>query len=578
MGHNWEGNLKQDLAAEEPHPEPNDPAWLGNLPKILRDLGVAVVVWDEEVPVYISPLFCDLIGYSAAELGVRERSDRRPSSGAAGSRAGAGAPGEGLVHYKQGADAPVPPFEFKLMHEFEWTLMHRRGHRVYVEAAAGTIEVGGRVETIGIFCDRSEQERLEEERRVRARQQGAVVELGQLALAGAELETLMDRAVNILTKTLDVGYARLLELAVDGHAFIVRAGVGWDDAGPGGHTVDLRLRSQAGYTLVSDVPVVVDDFEEEGRYASVPLSGVSGPAMSGVSVIVRGDRQAWGVLCAHTNKPRRFSPDDVKFLQAVANVLGEAIAGKSVQDALRRAGDQERALREDLEAHSRVVVAAQEAERRRIARELHDEVGQALTGLALSLANLERQAPPKLRAGLERARAGMGELVSRVHDFSLSLRPAMLDDLGLLPALLWLLEHVHSAQTGLQVDLEHQGLDRRFSWDVETAAYRIVQEALNNVARHGATFSAAVRCLVEGEELFIEIRDSGVGFNPRTIPPHTTSGLRGMQERARLLGGLMRIESEPGKGTIIAARLPIGGGIGQGSPAAPALVSMGGMQ
>jgi signal transduction histidine kinase len=152
----------------------------------------------------------------------------------------------------------------------------------------------------------------------------------------------------------------------------------------------------------------------------------------------------------------------------------------------------------------------------------------------------------------------MGELVTRVHDFSLALRPAMLDDLGLLPALLWLMEHVHSAQTGLQVDLEHEGLDRRFSWEVETAAYRIVQEALHNVARHAATDRAGVRCLAEGDELFIEVVDEGVGFDPRSIRAHTTSGLRGMQERARLLGGQLRVESTPGKGTRVVARLPAG--------------------
>jgi signal transduction histidine kinase len=239
-------------------------------------------------------------------------------------------------------------------------------------------------------------------------------------------------------------------------------------------------------------------------------------------------------------------------------VLAEAIVAKGVQDSLRRAGDRERELREELEEHSRVVVAAQEAERRRIARELHDEIGQALTGLALSLANLERVAPDEVRAGLAEARAGMGELVARVHDFSLSLRPAMLDDLGLLPALLWLTEHVLSTQTGLRVDLEHDGLDRRFSWEVETAAYRIVQEALNNVVRHAASGTATVQCLVVGDQLFIEVRDEGVGFHPLSIKPHTTSGLRGMQERARLLEGQLRIESVPGKGTRVIARLPVG--------------------
>jgi len=232
-----------------------------------------------------------------------------------------------------------------------------------------------------------------------------------------------------------------------------------------------------------------------------------------------------------------------------------------VQDALRRAGDRERELREELDAHSRVVVAAQEAERRRIARELHDEIGQALTGLALSLASLEHRAPADLRAALGDARAGMGELVARVHDFSLSLRPAMLDDLGLLPALLWLTEHVLSTQTGLQVTLEHHGLDRRFSWEVETAVYRIVQEALNNVVRHADSGMAHVRCLFEDEEMYVEVRDKGIGFEPGSVRPHTTSGLRGMQERARLLGGQFRIESAPGQGTRVVASLPVQGGL-----------------
>lgn len=531
----------------EPGEEAEGPAWLGNLPKILSDLGVGVVVWDDETPIYVSPLFSEMVGYTPEELGVRRPAHIYPGSN--GSICGE------LVSCE--APPPVPHFEFKLMHEFEWTLIHKNGQRVAVEAAAGTIEVGGRIESIGIFCDRSEQERLEDELKTRTVQQAALVDLGQRALAGAELSDLMDQAVSLLTRSFDIEYARVLELAPDGRRFIVRAGVGWDEA-PGAHsTIDLRLRSQAGFTLVSDMPVIVEDFDSESRFPH-PLPPLDGGVTSGMSVIIRGDQQPWGVLCTHSSHHRRFSRDDVHFLQAVANVLAEAILGKGVQDALRRAGDRERELREELEAHSRVVVAAQEAERRRIARELHDEVGQALTGLALSLANLERAAPPDLRASLAEARAGMGELVTRVHDFSLALRPAMLDDLGLLPAMLWLMEHVHSAQTGLRVDLEHDGLDRRFSWDVETAAYRIVQEALNNVARHAATDRAQVRCLTEGDELFIEVRDQGAGFNTRAIRAHTTSGLRGMQERARLLGGQLRIESTPGKGTRVLARLPVG--------------------
>ena len=535
--------------------EVSTPSWLGSLPKVLSDLGVAVVVWDDEVPIYVSPLFSEMIGYSPEELGVRVPArlmgDLRSDE-----------------HVKGGGATNVPQFEFQLLHEFEWVLIHKDGHRVYVEAAAGTIEVCGRRESIGVFCDRSEQERLQGELKIRTLQQAALVDLGQRALAGAEVAQLLDQASSMLTKTLGVEFARVLELAPDGRGFLVRAGVGWEEA-PGMGAMDLRLRSQAGFTLVSDVPVVVEDFDAETRFAG-PLPKVDGAVVSGMSVLIRGSDQPWGVLCVHSSRHRRFSRDDVHFLQAVANVLAEAIVGKDVQDALRRAGDRERELREELEAHSRVVVAAQEAERRRIARELHDEIGQTLTGLALSLASLERMAPAELRAALADARAGMGELVSRVHDFSLSLRPPMLDDLGLLPALIWLTEHVLSAQTGLQVDLEHQGLDRRFSWEVETAAYRIIQEALTNVVRHADSGTARVRCLAEADALFIEVLDEGIGFKPQLVRPHTTSGLRGMQERARLLGGQFKIESHPGSGTRVVAKLPVGQGGGSASLSTPA--------
>ncbi|HEU5002178.1 MAG TPA: GAF domain-containing sensor histidine kinase [Actinomycetota bacterium] len=533
------------------------PSWLGNLPKVLSDLGVAVVVWDDEIPIYVSPLFSQMIGYTPEELGVR-----RPAhlAGMAAAVPPPVARGGDLTLNgdHKGAGIEVPPFEFQLMHEFEWTLVHKGGQRVYVEAAAGTIEVAGRLASIGIFSDRSEQERAERQLKTRTLQQAAVADLGQQALAGAELPDLMDAAVNVITRVLEVEFARVLELAGDGKSFTVRAGVGWEEQS-GSPGIDLRLTSQAAYTLVSDMPVVVEDFDSETRFAGPPW--VKRSVASGMSVIVRGKGRPWGVLCTHTARHRRFSRDDVHFLQAIANVLAEAIVAKKVQDALRRAGDRERELREELDAHSRVVVAAQEAERRRIARELHDEIGQALTGLALSLASLEHRAPADLRAALGEARAGMGELVSRVHDFSLSLRPAMLDDLGLLPALLWLTEHVLSTQTGLHVALDHHGLDRRFSWEVETAAYRIVQEALNNVVRHAASGTAHVRCLFEDEEMYIEVRDSGIGFEPGAVRPHTTSGLRGMQERARLLGGQFRIESSPGRGTRVVASLPVQGGL-----------------
>src|SRR5439155_241935 len=150
----------------------------------------------------------------------------------------------------------------------------------------------GKVKRIGVFCDRSEQERLEDELKTRTLQQAALVDLGQQALAGMDLAALMDQAVSVLTRSLDIEFARVLELAPDGRSFNVRAGVGWEEA-PGGHaTIDLRLRSQAGFTLVSDTPVIVEDFGSESRFPNPPVPP-TGSCTTRWARPSPGSRSAW---------------------------------------------------------------------------------------------------------------------------------------------------------------------------------------------------------------------------------------------------------------------------------------------
>jgi signal transduction histidine kinase len=133
----------------------------------------------------------------------------------------------------------------------------------------------------------------------------------------------------------------------------------------------------------------------------------------------------------------------------------------------------------------------------------------------------------------------------------------MLDDFGLLPALLWQIER-YMSQTQVRVTLEHGGLDRRFAPEVETAAYRIVQEALTNVARHAAVDEAAVHLWVEGETLVVQIEDRGKSFDLGAVlaAGHTT-GLAGMRERAWLVDGRLVVKSTPGVGTLVRAELPL---------------------
>jgi PAS domain S-box-containing protein len=213
---------------------------------------------------------------------------------------------------------------------------------------------------------------------------------------------------------------------------------------------------------------------------------------------------------------------------------------------------------ERLKFLSRRLMEVQEAERRKIALELHDEIGQVLTGLKLSLEIGSRLPAHEVGASLEQARGLVNDLMARVRKLSLDLRPAMLDDLGLLPTLLWHIEH-YTAQTQVRVNFKHSGLEkRRFAPEVETAAYRLVQEALTNVARHAQTTEATVRLSTHRQTLLIEVEDNGAGFDVEAvIATSETSGLAGMRERVVLLDGQLTIESQPGGGTHLTAELRI---------------------
>ena len=236
------------------------------------------------------------------------------------------------------------------------------------------------------------------------------------------------------------------------------------------------------------------------------------------------------------------------FIHGVAFDISEL---KRAEAAVRDYAERQKLL-------SRRLMEVQELERRNIALELHDEIGQALTGLKLSLEIGSRRPADEVAGNLEQARVLVNELMSRVRQLSLNLRPAMLDDLGLLPTLLWHIEH-YTAQTHVRIDFRHSGLEkRRFAPEVETTAYRIVQEALTNVAKHSNSAEATVRLSTHRQTLLIEVEDPGTGFDVEsTLRAGKTSGLAGMRERAGLLDGTLTVDSRPGSGTRLTAELSL---------------------
>ena len=296
-------------------------------------------------------------------------------------------------------------------------------------------------------------------------------------------------------------------------------------------------------------PHVVRDLATESEFASVRMICRFG-FRSLVALPLRAGSDVIGILSLFWREVDGCDSGEMGALTQVCNAVAIAVE-KS------RLFEQVRAGQERLAMLSRRLIQVQEIERRHLARELHDEVGQVLTALKLSLDTIDQTPLAAAHVRLHAARQHLNDLITRVRDLSLDLRPAMLDDLGLLYALLWLIDS-YSRQTNIRVHIEHQGLDRRFAPEVETGAYRITQEALTNVARHAAVMEATVRIWLEDGTLTLQVLDAGKGFETAVVD-RAPGGLLGMRERAHLLGGELTIESTPGNGTRVNARLPIGG-------------------
>lgn len=251
-----------------------------------------------------------------------------------------------------------------------------------------------------------------------------------------------------------------------------------------------------------------------------------------------------------------FTSSDLPVIQAIADQMAVAIENARLYEEVQ---DKEILRGELLDR----VISAQEDERKRIARELHDEAGQTLTALALNLAELEEALPvdqKKAEHMIEQSKVLADRLLAEIRRLISDLRPMVLDELGLIPALRNYGKSF-SQLVGLDIQIRAGTPVKRLDLLIETALYRIAQEALNNVAKHAHASKAAVYLSVDDSRVIISIEDNGKGFDVQDIlrsRDHSRSlGLLGMQERVQLLGGIFRIESQPGLGTKVVAEIPL---------------------
>jgi signal transduction histidine kinase len=211
--------------------------------------------------------------------------------------------------------------------------------------------------------------------------------------------------------------------------------------------------------------------------------------------------------------------------------------------------------RNELRELSNKLVSAQEEERRHVARELHDEVGQSMAALLVEIGRLESAAAggDLWRERLASIRAMAESLVRTVRNIALLLRPSMLDDLGLVSAIHWQAREV-SRRTGLKVVVSADEIAESMPDSRRTCFYRFVQEALNNCVRHARATEARVSVRQDHDAVLVSVRDDGVGFH---APHNKGLGLLGMEERATRLGGVFHVDSQPGRGAELSMRFPL---------------------
>ena len=441
---------------------------------------------------------------------------------------------------------PAFSYEYRLKTKSgEWLWTATRGR--VIERAAD----GAPLRAIGVNVNITERRLSEAELKREVREQEFLGMLGRMLLENRKLDEILDTTVRGLAELFDVEFTKILELLPTGDALLLRAGHGWREGLVGTATVPTAKDSQAGYTLSSKQAVLVEDLRTEVRFRGPALLTEHG-VVSGMSVIIGDVTRPHGVLGVHSSLRRRFEARDVQFLHNVANIVAEAINARRAEQLVLQSRERLRNLAARLHR-------VREDDRRRIAREIHDELGQTLTGLRIDLAWIMERLPPRKPNLVERAKSALAlvdQSLDSIRKILHDLRPAMLDDLGLEAALEWqIAEFARRTSCKCRIDLQAGaiGLDN----ERDIVVFRILQEALTNVARHAHASKVKVSLRTLDGQLILEIVDNGCGISDEAIRSNESIGLIGMRERVGALGGRVNIIRGRKAGTSVHMEMPL---------------------
>jgi PAS domain S-box-containing protein len=433
---------------------------------------------------------------------------------------------------------------------YELTLVDRHIQPHILETTGTIIEYQGKRALVWFTRDISERKAREDELRRRNRELTALNAVASAVSGSFAADQILNRALRQTLTALDLQIGWIF-VRIDEDNVRLAACQGL----PADATSFDFPNCQCGRVLSDGQPEVVIPAGNAcvTSQATSPQASLTCHA----TVPLQAREEILGVLSVAAGSPKAFDKTEIDLLAAVGRQVGIALQNARLWDEVR----QREQVRGEL---LRRVISAQEEERRRIARELHDGIGQSLNALVFGLNTVDaslQQGSDQVPDQMARLKISASDTVKELQDIIYDLRPSLLDDLGLMMALRWYAQErleVYGVQ--IKFDVPQQGL--RLPLEIETALFRVGQEAITNIGKHAQAQQVTISLQTEPEKVRLEIDDNGVGFELN----HTLTGqgdrpawgLLGMQERVSLLGGELSIQSEPGQGTQLCVTLPLG--------------------
>ena len=445
---------------------------------------------------------------------------------------------------------------------FEASILHKDGTRVPVEIFISPLtDKNAQVGMVLAFQDITDRKRTLEEIRLYAMRSAALLKAAEQLNARLDVQAVLSMVCEICNNTLNTTAtsAFLHDPAKNSLASITIAV---------NNAVSHYKFDKQTFSKRYEIPVELIANVLSQSKPVVAIKDIQGLDLPGIpylskirdtdvrSLAISGMYQnnaLTGILVAQMHDTiREFTQEDLDLLRGLTDQATIAVGNATLFEQVVASRSRQQAL-------TRRLVDVQEDERRNLARELHDQIGQMLTGLQFSLSALLPQAANEQKEKIKSIQKMVSNLIAQTREISINLRPSMLDDTGLILTLIWHFDR-YTSQTDIEVKFQHYNiLDKRFKPEIETAIYRIVQEALTNVARHAKADVVEVMIKLEGQLITVEISEQGQGFDLDQVDISAHMGLNSMRERAYVVGGLLDIHAAPGSGTRIHAEIPLSG-------------------